>query len=86
MHDLAHFRNHFDTIAERLATRGNPPQLDQFRELDRQRRSAISQAEQLKARRNAETAEIGKLRKDGRRHLRAPAADARHRRRDFGAR
>jgi seryl-tRNA synthetase len=65
MHDLAHFRNHFDTIAERLATRGNPPQLDQFRELDRQRRSAISQAEQLKARRNAETAEIGKLRKDG---------------------
>jgi seryl-tRNA synthetase len=65
MHDLAHFRNHFDAIAERLATRGNPPQLDQFRELDRRRRGAISQAEQLKARRNAETAEIAKLRKEG---------------------
>ena len=65
MHDLAHFRNNFDSIAERLATRGNPPQLDQFRELDRERRSAISQAEQLKARRNAETAEIAKLRKEG---------------------
>ena len=65
MHDLAHFRNNFDSIAERLATRGNPPQLDQFRELDLERRSAISQAEQLKARRNAETAEIAKLRKEG---------------------
>ncbi len=65
MHDLSHFRNNFDSIAERLSTRSNPPQLDQFRELDRQRRSAISQAEQLKAKRNAETGEIAKLRKEG---------------------
>ena len=42
-----------------------------------ERRRAISQAEQLKARRNAETAEIAKLRTRGRRHRRAPAADAR---------
>jgi seryl-tRNA synthetase len=65
MHDLSHFRNNFDRIAERLSTRSNPPQLDQFRELDGQRRSAISQAEQLKAKRNAETGEIAKLRKEG---------------------
>ncbi len=65
MHDLSQFRNNFDTISERLATRGNPPQLDQFRELDVRRRSAISQAEQLKARRNAESGEIARLRKQG---------------------
>ena len=65
MHDLAQFRNQFDRIAERLATRGKLPALDQFRDLDQQRRSAISQAEQLKARRNVETVEIAKLRKEG---------------------
>src|SRR5579885_3899079 len=65
MHDLSYFRTHLDASAERLASRGTPPQLDQFRELDRQRRSVIAQAEHLKARRNAESAEIAKLRKEG---------------------
>ncbi len=65
MHDLSFFRNHFDRIAERLAARSNAPNLDQFRELDRERRAAISQAEQLKARRNSETQEIAKLRREG---------------------
>ena len=41
MHDLSYFRANFDRIAERLATRSNPPDLDQFRELDRRRRTAI---------------------------------------------
>jgi seryl-tRNA synthetase len=65
MHDLAHFRNNFELIAARLATRSNPPDLDRFRELDARRRSAITQAEQLKARANEQAAEIGKLRKAG---------------------
>jgi seryl-tRNA synthetase len=52
-------------VAERLATRSNPPNLDQFRELDSRRRAAISQTEQLKARKNAESAEIGRLRQQG---------------------
>src|SRR3954447_3745618 len=65
MHDLSFFRNNFDRIAERLAARSNAPNLEQFRELDQQRRSAISRVEQLKARRNVETAEIGKLRREG---------------------
>lgn len=65
MHDLAHFRGHFDQIAQRLSTRSNPPNLDQFRELDSRRRAAISQTEQLKARKNAESAEIGKLKQQG---------------------
>jgi len=65
MHDLSHFRSNFDRLAERLATRGRIPQLDQFRELDVKRRAAISQAEALKARRNSETTRIGKLKREG---------------------
>ena len=65
MHDLSFFRSNFDQIAERLATRGNAPALDRFRDLDQKRRGAIRQAEELKSRRNAETAEIGKLRREG---------------------
>jgi len=65
MHDLSHFRSQFDAIAARLATRGKLASLDQFRDLDRERRAAISQSEQVKARRNAETGEIAKLRKEG---------------------
>ena len=65
MYDLAWFRANFDRIAERLQTRSNPPDLDGYRELDKRRRAAIAQSEQLKALRNAETAEIGKLRREG---------------------
>ena len=65
MHDLGFFRANFNQIAERLATRGNVTGLDQFRELDQRRRAVITEAEELKARRNAESAEIAKLRKAG---------------------
>ena len=65
MLDLAFVRSNFDQVAARLATRGNAPSLDQFRELDRERRAAISQTEQLRARKNAESVEIGKLKKEG---------------------
>ena len=65
MYDLAWFRANFDRIAPRLQTRSNPPNLDGYRELDKRRRAAIAESEQLKARRNAETVEIGKLRREG---------------------
>jgi seryl-tRNA synthetase len=65
MHDLSHFRNNFEKLAERLATRGGAINLDGFRDLDLKRRSAISQAEQLKARKNQESVEIGKLKREG---------------------
>jgi seryl-tRNA synthetase len=65
MHDLAYFRSHFEEIAARLATRSNPPSLDTFRELDLRRRSAITQAEKLKARANEQGTAIGKLRREG---------------------
>ncbi len=65
MHDLAFFRANFDRVVERLATRGALPGLDGFRELDKRRRSLISQTETLKAKRKSESAEIGKLRQAG---------------------
>src|SRR5580693_7747181 len=65
MHDLAYFRSHFDQIAARLATRSNPPNLDRFRELDARRRAAITQAEQLQAKANEQSMEIGKQKKAG---------------------
>ena len=65
MHDLGFFRSNFEKVAERLATRGPVTGLDQFRDLDQRRRAAITEAEELKARRNTESAEIAQLRKAG---------------------
>jgi len=65
MHDFSYFRREFDRIAERLATRSNPPNLDEFRALDAERRAAITQVEQLKARKNDESNAIGKLKREG---------------------
>jgi seryl-tRNA synthetase len=65
MHDLSYFRANFDQIAQRLSTRGVVAGLETFRELDRKRRSALTETEALKARVNAESVEIGKLKREG---------------------
>jgi seryl-tRNA synthetase len=65
MHDLGFFRANLEKVVERLSTRGPITGLDQFRGLDQRRRAAITEAEELKARKNAESAEIQKLRKAG---------------------
>ncbi len=65
MHDLSYFRSNLDFISERLATRGFTLNLEDFRALDSQRRSALTEAEQLKAQRNSESMEIAKLKKAG---------------------
>ena len=65
MHDLNWFRNNPDVVAARLATRNFPIDIDKFRELDLQRRAAVTEAESLKARRNVQSTEIGKLKKAG---------------------
>ena len=65
MHDLSFFRTNLDSIAERLATRGFELDVASFRALDAERRAAVTEAEQLKAQRNSESAEIAKLRKQG---------------------
>ena len=65
MHDLSYFRSNFEKLAERLATRGGTINLEGFRDLDLKRRAAISQAEQLQARKNQESVEIAKLKREG---------------------
>lgn len=65
MHDISFFRNNLDAVATRLATRGFELDTAQFRELDSQRRAALTEAESLKAQRNAASMEIGKLKKQG---------------------
>jgi seryl-tRNA synthetase len=65
MHDLSHFRTNLDSIAERLATRGFTLDVGQFRELDTERRAAVTEAEKLKAQRNSESMEVNRLRKEG---------------------
>jgi len=65
MYDLAFFRNNLDAIAARLADRGFTLDVDAFRKLDVERRAALTESEQLKALRNAESQEIGKLKKAG---------------------
>ena len=66
MHDLAHFRANLESIARRLADRGFHLDVEEFRSLDARRRAVLTEAEQLRARRNAESQEIGKLKKAGR--------------------
>ncbi len=65
MHDLSHFRTNLDAIADRLATRGLTLDTAHFRDLDARRRTALTEMETLRARRNAESQEIAKLRKQG---------------------
>ena len=65
MHDLNWFRQNLDTAVERLATRNFPVDKEKFRELDSQRRAAVTEAESLKAERNTQSMEIGKLKKAG---------------------
>ncbi len=56
MLDLAYVRNNLDAVAARLATRGASAGLEQFRELDRKRRAAITEEEQLRAQIKAQSA------------------------------
>lgn len=65
MHELSWFRNNLDEAAERLAQRGYTVDKDQYRDLDSQRRSAVTETEALKAQRNSQSVEIGKLKKAG---------------------
>ena len=65
MYDLSFFRNNLDAIAKRLADRSFTLDVEAFRKLDAERRAALTESEQLKAQRNAESQEIGKLRKAG---------------------
>jgi len=65
MHDLSFFRQNLDAIATRLADRGAAFDTEGFRDLDTRRRAILTEAETLKAQRNAQSVEIGKRKKAG---------------------
>ena len=65
MHDLAAFRKDLDTIAGQLRRRGFELDVARFRNLDAQRRSAMTQTEQMRAERKNASDEINRLRKAG---------------------
>jgi seryl-tRNA synthetase len=65
MHDMGMFRANLDAIAERLSTRGFSLAVEQFRELDRRRRAAITESEELRRDQNVQSREIATLRKEG---------------------
>jgi seryl-tRNA synthetase len=66
MHDLAFVRANLPLVEEKLRLRGVDPGLLQgFSDLDTARRSAITEAETLKAQRNALSAEFGRLKREG---------------------
>lgn len=65
MHDLAFFRSNLEAVAARLADRGFSLDVERFRAMDTRRRGALTEVESLKAKRNAESQEIGKKKKAG---------------------
>jgi seryl-tRNA synthetase len=67
MLDLNFVRDNLPLVEEKLRQRGMDPAavLRDFREVDTQRRQAVTQAETLKAGRNRASEDIGKLKKSG---------------------
>ncbi len=67
MLDLNFVRDNLPLVEEKLRQRGMDPAtvLKDFREVDTERRQAITEAETLKARRNRASEDIGKLKKSG---------------------
>lgn len=65
MLDVKFIRENIDFVTERLSARGGHVDLTAFRQLDEQRRKLLLEVEEMKAQRNSESAEIGKLKKQG---------------------
>ena len=67
MLDLNFVRNNLPVVEEKLRQRGMDPAdvLKDFRDVDKQRSQAITEAEGMKARRNQASEEIAKLKKSG---------------------
>lgn len=65
MLDIKYVLAHFDEVRAGLSRRGVVPALDELEALDKERRSAIGEAERLKAERNEASKKIGELVKAG---------------------
>src|SRR6185295_10104214 len=68
MLDLNYVRENIDAVRAALEKRGAPAMaLDDFAQADAERRRIIAESDQLNAKRNAASREIGALMKDGKR-------------------
>ena len=68
MLDLNYVREHLDDVRAKLQRRGVPPSaLDDFVEIEAERRRVIAESDQLNAERNTASREIGALMKEGKR-------------------
>jgi len=67
MLDLGFVRGNLEVVEEKLRARGADPAalLGDFRQLDQERREAITASEQLKARRNELSQQVGALKREG---------------------
>ena len=79
MLDLSYLRRSFDEVKGRLASRGEAEALERFHEVDEQRRAAVTEIENLKAKRNALSVEVAKAKREG-----GDAEDAVRQSRDVG--
>ncbi len=88
MLDLNFVRENLPLVEEKLRQRGMDPAavLKDFREVDTQRRQAITEAETSKAQRNKASEEIAKLKKSGQDASVGDGADQRPAREDPGSR
>ncbi|RMF14097.1 MAG: serine--tRNA ligase [Alphaproteobacteria bacterium] len=67
MLDITHIREDTEEIARRLSSRGEPVDLTPIRDLDARRRQLMTELQELQARRNAASREIGAAMKAGER-------------------
>jgi len=65
MLDLSFVRGNLELVERKLAERGMPRKLDDFRDVDQNRRRLLTEVEALKSRRNKAGDEIGRLKKQG---------------------
>ena len=64
MLDLRFIRENFELVKEGIKNKGEKVAIDNFLELDRNRRQIVSEVDNLKHRRNLVSDEIGKLKKE----------------------
>src|SRR5262245_24513937 len=65
MLDRTWVRDHLDEVEAAMKTRGAAVDIEAIRRLDQERRKALHEVETLKARRNAVSGDIARLKKDG---------------------
>jgi seryl-tRNA synthetase len=65
MLDMIWVRNHLEAVTTALRNRGEEFDLERFRQLDTDRRTALREVETLKARRNTASGEVARLKKEG---------------------